>query len=71
MEEQDCLPDIGIETSIEKKQDIESLFKNAVEQGLPKRLESKLKGILHKYRNVFRAKLTPDGPAKVDPLKIE
>ena len=39
--DEDCLPDLGTETNIEKRKNIDEPYKNALAQGLPKRLHKK------------------------------
>ncbi|OWZ09958.1 hypothetical protein PHMEG_00017261 [Phytophthora megakarya] len=48
---------------------IEKMLRAALEQGFPRRLESKLRAIVFKH-DVWRLTLGDDPPAKVDPLEI-
>ena len=51
--------------------ELERIFAEAKESGLPKNLHKKLKSLLNKYRDIFRVRLGSDRAVSVPPMNIQ
>lgn len=62
--------DIGVDTEQQIKEALKKLLDEAIENGLTERQGRRLGQLLDRFWDIFRLRLGPDPPAKVEPMRV-